>query len=76
LLIRELTTEEFLDLVAHSRLGRLACARGNMPYIVPLYFAYDDEYLYSFGTFGQKIEWMRVNPNVCVEVDEVINPQH
>jgi nitroimidazol reductase NimA-like FMN-containing flavoprotein (pyridoxamine 5'-phosphate oxidase superfamily) len=65
-----------LDLVAHSRLGRLACARGNMPYIVPLYFAYDDEYLYSFGTFGHKIEWMRVNPNVCVEVDEVINPQH
>jgi uncharacterized protein len=38
-------------------------------------YAYDDDYLYRFGTFGQKIEWMRANPNVCVEVDEVLNPQ-
>ena len=75
MLIRELSRQESLDLLARSRLGRLACARGAMPYIVPLYFAYDDEYLYSFSTFGQKIEWMRDNPNVCVEVDEVANPQ-
>lgn len=75
MLIRELGRQESLDLLARSRLGRLACARGAIPYIVPLYFAYDDEYLYSFSTFGQKIEWMRDNPNVCVEVDEVANPQ-
>jgi nitroimidazol reductase NimA-like FMN-containing flavoprotein (pyridoxamine 5'-phosphate oxidase superfamily) len=27
--------------------------------------------LYGFTTPGQKIEWMRENPLVCVEVDEV-----
>jgi len=53
----------------------LACAHENQPYIVPLYFAYDGDYLYSFSTRGQKIEWMRSNPNVCVEVDEVASPQ-
>jgi nitroimidazol reductase NimA-like FMN-containing flavoprotein (pyridoxamine 5'-phosphate oxidase superfamily) len=43
--------------------------------IVPVYFAYNNNYLYSFSTVGQKIEWMRVNPLVCVEVDEVVSPQ-
>jgi nitroimidazol reductase NimA-like FMN-containing flavoprotein (pyridoxamine 5'-phosphate oxidase superfamily) len=38
---------------------------------VPSYFAYADNYLYSFATVGQKIEWMRANPLVCVEMDEV-----
>jgi len=26
---------------------------------------------YAFTTCGQKIEWMRANPLICVEVDEV-----
>jgi hypothetical protein len=42
---------------------------------VPVYFAYDNGYLYSFSTVGQKIEWMRANPLVCVEADEVVSPE-
>jgi nitroimidazol reductase NimA-like FMN-containing flavoprotein (pyridoxamine 5'-phosphate oxidase superfamily) len=38
---------------------------------VPIYFAYEAERLYGFGTLGQKIEWMRSNPLVAVEADEV-----
>ena len=52
--------------------GRLGCARDNQPYIVPIYFAYEPDRLYGFSTVGQKIEWMRRNPKVCVEADEVI----
>jgi len=51
--------------------GRLGCARDNQPYIVPIYFAYEPDHLYGFATFGQKIEWMRSNPLVCVQSDEV-----
>jgi hypothetical protein len=40
-----------------------------------VYFAYADHWLYSFTTVGQKIEWMRANPLVCIEVDEVASPQ-
>ncbi len=71
MLIRELTRHECLELMTRSRLGRLACAHETQPYIVPIYFAYDNDYLYSFSTVGQKIQWMQANPNVCVEVDEV-----
>lgn len=75
MLIRELTRQECLDLLARAHLGRLACASENQPYIVPFFFAFDEHYLYSFSTVGQKIEWMRNNPNVCVEVDQVVSPQ-
>jgi nitroimidazol reductase NimA-like FMN-containing flavoprotein (pyridoxamine 5'-phosphate oxidase superfamily) len=74
-LIRELTRQASLDLLARMRLGRLGCARSTQPYVVPVYFVYNNNYLYSFSTVGQKIEWMRVNPLVCVEVDEVVSPQ-
>jgi uncharacterized protein len=50
--------------------GRLACARGGQPYIVPIHFLYDGEHLYGITTRGKKIEWMRSNPLVCLEIDE------
>lgn len=74
--ILELTNVECLDLLRRRKLGRLACARDNQPYIVPIYFAYHENHLYSFATLGQKIEWMRSNPLVCVEVDEIIDHLH
>ena len=75
MLIQELTRQASLDLLARTHLGRLACAQGARPYVVPVYFAYHNGYLYSFSTVGQKIEWMRANPLVCVEADEVVSPE-
>ena len=75
MLIQELTRQASLDLLARTRLGRLACTQGTQPYVVPFYFVYDNHYLYSFSTVGQKIAWMRANPLVCVEVDEVVSPE-
>ena len=75
MLIQELTRQASLDLLARTRLGRLACAQGTEPYVVPFYFVYDNDYLYSFSTVGQKIAWMRANPLVCVEADEVVSPE-
>jgi uncharacterized protein len=74
-LIQELTRQASLDLLARTHLGRLACTQGARPYVVPIYFAYNNGYLYSFSTVGQKIEWMRANPLVCVEADEVVSPE-
>ena len=53
--------------------GKAGLAHENQPYVVPVYLAYDKASgcLYGFTTPGQKVEWMRSNPLVCVEVDEV-----
>ena len=73
MLIQELTRQACLELLARARLGRLACAQGAQPYVVPFSFVYHHDCLYSFCTIGQKIEWMRANPLVSVEIDEIVN---
>ena len=75
MVIREMTRQEMLDLLTRVRLGRLACARANQPYVIPIFFAYHENSLYCASTIGQKIEWLRDNPLVAVEVDEIDNPQ-
>ena len=71
MLIQELTRQESLEGLARTHLGRLACARGMQPYVVPIHFAYHNNWLYGFSVLGQKIDWMRANPLVCVEADQM-----
>ena len=75
MLIHELTPAECREVLGRATYGRLGCARGDQPSVVPFVFQLDSAgaCLYSFSTFGQKIDWMRENPKVCVEVDEVID---
>lgn len=70
MLIRTLSALECTKLLAANRVGRLACAKDGQPYVVPLYYAYADNHLYAFSLPGKKIDWMRANPLVCVQVDE------
>jgi nitroimidazol reductase NimA-like FMN-containing flavoprotein (pyridoxamine 5'-phosphate oxidase superfamily) len=74
MVIREMNEDECRELLARSGFGRLACARDNQPYVVPIYFSYDGGSLYGFSVLGQKIEWMRSNPLVCVEIDHSTSP--
>lgn len=74
MLVHEMTNKECLDALARFGCGRLGCARDNQPYVVPIYFTYHEGHLYTFSTAGQKIEWMRANPRVCVEADEITSP--
>jgi uncharacterized protein len=73
MLIHELNPNECAEFLSRSSVGRLGCALINQPYIVPIHFSFDAERscLYAFSTVGQKIEWMRKNPKVCLEVEEI-----
>jgi nitroimidazol reductase NimA-like FMN-containing flavoprotein (pyridoxamine 5'-phosphate oxidase superfamily) len=75
--IQELTAAECEEFLGRATIGRLGCAHKDQPYIVPvsLYFAREEQCLYGFSTVGKKIEWMRENPSVCVEVDAIAD-QH
>lgn len=68
--VRELSREECIALVSSNHIGRLACSREDQPYIVPIQYAFAANRLYGFSMPGQKVDWMRANPRVCVEVDE------
>lgn len=71
--IHEMTEFECRQALQQATVGRLACARDGQPYAVPINFAFDGTYLYGFTTLGQKIECMRANPLVCLEIDEIIS---
>ena len=71
MVIEEMTERECRAMLAGTNVARLACARNNQPYVVPIHVDFDGEFLYSFATLGQKIEWMRQNPLVCLEIDEL-----
>ena len=76
MVIHEMSPEECVTVLARAQLARLACARSNQPYVVPVYLTYHktsagEACFYGYTSFGQKVEWMRANPLVCVEVDEV-----
>ena len=66
-----LSEKECSDLLSRVPIGRLACSLDNQPYIVPVGFSYEPGYLYLFSTLGKKIEWMRQNPRVCLQADEI-----
>ncbi|HEX7087161.1 MAG TPA: pyridoxamine 5'-phosphate oxidase family protein [Vicinamibacterales bacterium] len=71
MVIHELPESECRDLLRRNHVARLACVRKDQPYVVPIQFDFDGEHLYFFATLGQKIIWMRENPHVCVEVEEI-----
>ena len=63
--------QECQQLLQRVSFGRLGCAQDNQPYVVPVAFAYEPGHIYVFSTVGKKIEWMRQNPKVCLQVDEI-----
>jgi nitroimidazol reductase NimA-like FMN-containing flavoprotein (pyridoxamine 5'-phosphate oxidase superfamily) len=76
MVVHEMTPKECRDMLVRTNVARLACVRNNQPYIVPIHVDLDQEFLYSFATEGLKIDWMRQNPLVCLEIDELSPRTH
>ncbi|HEY6242342.1 MAG TPA: pyridoxamine 5'-phosphate oxidase family protein [Pyrinomonadaceae bacterium] len=68
--IHEMNEFQCQKVLEQASVGRLACAKDNQPYVVPVYFSFDGRHIYGFTTLGEKVEWMRANPKVCLEIDE------
>lgn len=73
--INELTQQDCYTFLAQASFGHLGCSLNDQPYVVPVFLEYDSDYLYVLSTGGQKIEWMRQNPKVCVQIDEIKNEE-
>ena len=69
--VNAIDEKECRAVLARASLGRLGCSLDGQPYVLPVCFAFESDYLYVLSTFGQKIEWMRANPKVCIQVDEI-----
>ena len=70
-MITRLSREESLALLRGHRTGRLGCVAEGYPYVVPVNYVLDGESALSHSLPGRKIEAMRANPRVCLQVDDI-----
>jgi uncharacterized protein len=64
---REITDRKAIDeIIAKATVLHLAMADGNVPYVVPLSFGYDGQYIYLHtAKRGLKLDFLAKNPEVC-----------
>ena len=70
MLLQTMSALECTGFLESHRLGHLACSLNDRPYVVPIYFAARNSFLYSFSMPGRKIDIMRQNPRVSILVEE------
>lgn len=71
---REIADRADIDRVLReAEVLRLAFARGDEPYIVPVSFGYDGESLYVHTALeGLKLDFVASNPRVCFECERFV----
>jgi len=67
-MLGQLNNTQISNVLSSQAVGRLACTDGRQPYIVPVTYAYDGEYIYGQTNEGTKLKILRGNPIVCFEV--------
>ncbi len=69
---KRITNEDvILDMLHRADVCRLAFSAGNIPYVVPLNFAYKDQSIYIHSAAeGKKIEYLKKNNLVCFELED------
>ena len=70
-MITRLSEVESRALLRGSRLARLGCVAEGYPYVVPVNYVFDGESFLVHSLPGRKIEAMRADPRVCLQVDEI-----
>lgn len=67
----QLTDEDARTILEIGRTGHLACIVDDEPYVVPINYAVDGEFVYMHSLPGRKLEGIRANPRVCLQVEEI-----
>ncbi len=62
---------EVEDVLTNGAIARLGCIHEGRPYVVPVCYAYDDNYVYGHSMAGTKLAALRRTPEVCFEVEDV-----
>ena len=71
--VQEMANKGIKEVLARVGYGHLACARNNRPYVVPIHYVYDGSSIYIYTTEGKKTEIISDNPQVCLQVEEVVD---
>lgn len=70
-MITSLSDIEARELLEYARVARLGCIANGEPYITPINYKIEGDYVYSHSLAGLKITALRLNSRACLQVDEV-----
>ncbi len=72
-MIKNIKRKTGIDILRKNYIGRLAYVVRAKPYVVPItyYYDHDNKSVISYTSEGHKIESMRINPSVSLQVDEI-----
>ena len=70
-MIKQLSQDQSHELLRRKRTARLGCIVDGGPYVVPVNYIFDGECAYLHSLPGYKIQAMRTDPRVCLQVDEI-----
>ena len=63
---------EIEEMLSGNVVGRLGCHANGRTYVVPISYAYENGCIYGHTQEGLKVDMMRQNPEVCFEVDRLM----
>lgn len=66
-----LDNTEIESVLYNQIVGRVGCHAEGITYVVPISYAYDGTSVYAHSKDGMKIKFMRINPAICFQVDEM-----
>jgi nitroimidazol reductase NimA-like FMN-containing flavoprotein (pyridoxamine 5'-phosphate oxidase superfamily) len=69
--IGKLKDTDALTILSEGSMGRLGCIASGWPYVVPVNYFFDGKDIYIHALPGKKVEALRANPRVCLQVDEI-----
>lgn len=69
--ILKLSNSEALEILKKETFGHLACSDNDHPYIIPIVYVLEGEYVYGHARHGKKLDIMRKNPHICLQVEKV-----
>ncbi|HSN60666.1 MAG TPA: pyridoxamine 5'-phosphate oxidase family protein [Ferruginibacter sp.] len=70
-MIGPLTRDEIEEVLSQNVFGHLGCNDGFNTFVYPVSYIYDGKFIISHSQNGSKIEAMRQNKRVCLQVDEI-----
>jgi nitroimidazol reductase NimA-like FMN-containing flavoprotein (pyridoxamine 5'-phosphate oxidase superfamily) len=70
-MIGKLTGEQIEDVLMDNVMGHIGFNDGRNNYVYPTHFVYDGSNIICHAQLGFKIQAMRKNKRVCLQVDEI-----
>jgi uncharacterized protein len=75
--IDEMSSKEIYELLRKIGYGHLGFIHEGKPYVMPMHYYLEGEEIYMFTTEGMKTHDIDASPEICIQVEEIINdPLH